>query len=105
MLYIGLSIIFMLLAINGTYTGDNLLKNLKNNLGITTGTTIKEEITDGTDDIKYFYEIDGKHYVNSCGRTYGGLRISDIRVPDGKYKVLYNTKDPSKSIMDFKAPR
>ena len=105
LLYIGLSIVFMLMVIHGSYSCDNFLKNLKSNLGITTGTTIKEEITDGADEIKYFYEINGKHYVNSCGRTYGGERILNILVPSGKYKVLYNTKDPSESIMDFKAPR
>lgn len=105
MTYIGLCIIFISMAFHGIFSGDNFLQDLKNNLSETTGTTIEEQIGDSFDDIKYSYEVNGKFYVNTCGRTYNGERIYDINVPQGKYKVLYNKLDPSKSIMDFKVPR
>ncbi len=105
MTYISLCILFISMTIHGTYSDDNFLKDLKNNLSVTVGTTIKEEIGDGFDEVKYSYEVNGKYYTSSCGRTYNGERIYDINVPQGKYKVLYNKLDPSKSIMDFKAPR
>jgi hypothetical protein len=72
---------------------------------VTTGATIELEIGDGYNDIKYEYVVDGKSFITSCGYTYGGKSIENIKIPDGKYKVLYNKLKPEESVMDFKASR
>jgi len=105
MTYIGLCIIFISMAVHGTFSDDNFLRDLKNNLSVTVGTTMEEEIGDGFHEVKYSYEVNGKYFTSSSGLTYDGVTISNITIPNGKYKVLYNKIDPSKSIMDFKAPR
>ena len=105
MVYIGLCVFFIIMFTHGSLSNDTFVSGIKNNLAVTVGTTIEEQIGDGFDEVKYSYEVNGKYYTSTCGRTYGGERIYNINVSQGKYKVLYNKLDPSKSIMDFKVPR
>ena len=79
--------------------------HLKKNLSVTAGTTIELEMGDGHNQIKYEYSVDGKSYIATCGYTYDGKSIENIKIPDGKYKVLYNKLKPEDSVMDFRATR
>jgi hypothetical protein len=100
--YFGLLVIVLLMIIYGTTADRRFNNRIKNNLGITEGTTIKHEIGDGYNHITFEFRINGKNYKGASGMTYNGQTIENIIVPNGKYKVLYNTKNPNESIMDFK---
>ncbi|MES2279507.1 MAG: hypothetical protein V4592_25970 [Bacteroidota bacterium] len=72
---------------------------------ITYGTTIKiNKPHRGQPSVEYRFTINNKVYTSSIGYYYEGGYIDSIKAPLGRYRVIYNRKDPTESVMDFKIP-
>lgn len=72
---------------------------------ITNGVTI-EKVKPGRSEpyIEYQFIVNNKVYKSDIGYHYDGEYIDSIKVPQGHYRVIYNRKDPTESVMDFKIP-
>jgi hypothetical protein len=68
----------------------------------TVGTTL-EKVNEGHfKEIKYKLIVNGKVYYAECEYNYDGKQLEGIVVPNGRYKVVYNSMNPQESVMDFK---
>ena len=105
LLYIGLLLAFILMLLDGSRSDSKYYNEIKNNLAIAEGRTIKHEVGDGYNHITFEYQINGKYYKGQSGITYNGQTIKNIVVPNGRYKVLYNRKNPNMAVMDFKVKK
>ncbi len=105
LVFIGLLLVFSLMMIFGSRSDKKRFDDIKDNLGITVGTTIKHEVGDGFNYITFDFKVNGKNYTSQCGMTYNGYTIDNIIVPNGRYKVLYNKKNPKMAVMDFRVKK
>jgi len=90
---------FAMKVVNNIDIDGQMLKNPQYTKGITIG--MCEEMFKGKA-VEFSYEVDGISYIN-CN-TFHPLKLSDIKVPDGKYLVRYSSKYPSLGRMDFTKP-
>lgn len=97
--YIGLLLTFIFMISYGGRSNKKYYQGIKDNLGTTVGIILKRD----DDDILFEYHVNGRYFTCASGTTYNGFSIPNIIVPNGKYKVLYNKKNPQMSVMDFKS--
>jgi hypothetical protein len=80
----------------------NLYKRIEKNYTEVIGTTLEKVYEGHFREIKYKFIANGKTYYAECEYNYNGDQIEGIVVPNGHYKVIYNSKNPQESVMDFK---
>ncbi len=87
----------------GIIQNTNRDRRIKNNFAETRGRTLREYYQKGNY-VDYEFVVGGKKYTNTCGCTYDGKDLP-VDAPNGYYKVIYNSLDPTESIMDFKVKK
>ena len=80
-----------------------LIKRIKENSGFTVGTTTQwTNQGDLSFNIEYYYIVNGKQFTSQANPVFDGKKIPGIKVPNGHYRVIYNTVSPEESVIDFK---
>lgn len=84
-----------------TYNSIEKNNRIIKNAVITTGMT--QSWSSGKNRVvNYCFFINDQIYSSSVNPTYGGETMGNIRVPNGKYLVIYNRLNPEESIINFK---
>ncbi|MBL0330880.1 MAG: hypothetical protein IPP64_16090 [Bacteroidetes bacterium] len=97
------AIIFAIMFAYPTIKKDRLINRIKQNPAFTVGTTTQWiDLRGLSDDVEYYYTVNGRRYVSKASPVYGGEEIAGIQVPNGLYRVIYNLANPEESLIDFK---
>lgn len=54
--------------------------------------------------IEYNFTVGNHTFSSRANPVYGGFTIPNIKVPNGRYLVIYNRLNPNESIINFKVP-
>jgi hypothetical protein len=97
-----ISLLFGIVILTWLPDGLSKFERIRKHYAETIGETIITDKPHRMREVFYRFTVNNKVYFNSAYHySTRNMDITSIKIPGGRYKVIYNSNDPKDSAMDF----